>query len=92
MSEQGNTPGSRRGYAGTWPPQGAAPAGGLFPSRLGIWPPLIETLRQWARAEERGRWLCRSLKAEHALVPRIDSEPVGLFAGSRCPLCCRPDR
>src|SRR4051812_49311893 len=51
MSEQGNTPGSRRGYAGTWPPQGAAPAGGLLPSRLGIWPPLIETLRQWARAE-----------------------------------------
>src|SRR4051794_36878957 len=51
MAEQGGTPGGRRGYAGTWPPQGAAPVGGLLPSRLGIWPPLLETLRQWARAE-----------------------------------------
>jgi competence protein ComEC len=51
VSEQGNTPGGRRGYAGTWPPRGAAPVGGWLPSRLGIWPPLVETSRQWARAE-----------------------------------------
>lgn len=51
MAEQGGTPGGRRGYAGTWPPQGAVPAGGLLPSRLSIWPPFIETLLTWVRAE-----------------------------------------
>src|SRR5712672_754704 len=51
MAEQGTTPGGRRGYAGTWPPRAAAPVGGLAPQRLAIWPPLIETLRQWVRAE-----------------------------------------
>jgi hypothetical protein len=29
MAEQGNTPGGRRGYAGTWPPRSAAPVGGF---------------------------------------------------------------
>src|SRR3982074_13144 len=51
MAEQGNTPGGRRGYAGTWPPRAAVPAGGFAPSVLGAWPPFIETLRQWVRAE-----------------------------------------
>src|SRR3954467_13584280 len=51
MVEQGNTPGNRRGYTGTWPPRSAAPAGGFAPSVLSAWPPFIETLRQWARAE-----------------------------------------
>ena len=37
------------------------------------------------RVTERGRWLSRSLKAEHALVPRLDREPVGFFAGFRRP-------
>ena len=31
MAEQGNTPGGRRGYAGTWPPRAAAPVGGFVP-------------------------------------------------------------
>ena len=51
MAEQGTTPGGKRGYAGTWPPRAAAPAGGYVPARTSIWPPIIETLRQWARAE-----------------------------------------
>ncbi|VIO74842.1 ComE operon protein 3 [Bradyrhizobium ivorense] len=51
MAEQGTTPGGKRGYAGTWPPRAAAPAGGYAPDRPSIWPPLVETLRQWARAE-----------------------------------------
>ncbi|QOZ25829.1 ComEC/Rec2 family competence protein [Bradyrhizobium sp. CCBAU 51753] len=51
MAEQGTTPGGKRGYAGTWPPRAAAPAGGYAPVRPSIWPPLVETLRQWARAE-----------------------------------------
>src|SRR6478736_400871 len=51
MAELGNTPGGRRGYAGTWPPRGAAPVGGYVPSRPALWPPLVETFRQWVRAE-----------------------------------------
>ncbi|WP_407152324.1 ComEC/Rec2 family competence protein [Bradyrhizobium sp. ORS 86] len=51
MAEQGTTPGGKRGYAGTWPPRAAIPAGGYVPARLSIWPPIVETLRQWAHAE-----------------------------------------
>ena len=51
MAEQGDISGRKRGYAGTWPPRAAAPIGGLAPSRPAFWPPLIETLRAWARAE-----------------------------------------
>jgi hypothetical protein len=32
------------------------------------------------------------LEAEHALVPRIAGQPVGLLSGFRRPLCRRPDR
>ena len=38
------------------------------------------------------RWLRRALEAEHAFIPRLYSEPVGGFAGFRCPLCRRPHR
>ena len=41
---------------------------------------------------ERGRWLRLTLKAEHALVPRLAREPVGFRACFRRPLCRRPDR
>lgn len=51
MAEQGTTPGGKRGYAGTWPPRAAAPIGGYVPARVSVWPPLVETLRQWVRAE-----------------------------------------
>ena len=51
MAEQGDISGRKRGFAGTWPPRAAAPFGGLAPSRPAFWPPLIETLRAWARAE-----------------------------------------
>src|SRR4051794_11829388 len=80
MAEQGGTPGGRRGYAGTWPPQGAAPVGGLLPSRLGIWPPLLETLRQWARAEAgAGRllpWVPVAFGTGIAFYFAADHEPV----------------
>src|SRR5258707_76817 len=33
------------------------------------------------RVAQRGRWLRRTLKAEHALVLRLDGEPVGFLAG-----------
>src|SRR6476620_8401597 len=42
------------------------------------------------RVAERRRWLRRTLKAEHALIPRLAGEPVGFLACfrrpfSRCP-------
>jgi hypothetical protein len=42
------------------------------------------------RVTQRGRWSSRSLKAEHALVPRVDGEP-GLPSFRR-PHCRRPHR
>jgi competence protein ComEC len=51
MAEQGTTPGGKRGYAGTWPPRAAVPAGGYLPVSASSWRPFVETLRQWARAE-----------------------------------------
>ncbi len=44
------------------------------------------------RIAERGRRLRRTLKAEHARVPRRNREPVGFLARFRCPLCRRPHR
>jgi competence protein ComEC len=40
-----------QGIAGTWPPRGAAHAGGLAPSGFSTWSSLAEKLRAWARAE-----------------------------------------
>jgi len=80
MAEQGGTPGGRRGYAGTWPPRGAAPVGGLAPQRLALWAPLIETLRQWARAEAgAGRllpWVPVAFGTGIAFYFAADHEPV----------------
>ena len=44
------------------------------------------------RVAQRRRWLRRTLKAKHALIPRLDGEPVGFLACFRRPLCRRPDR
>src|SRR3954469_16174917 len=41
---------------------------------------------------QRGRWLRRTLNAEHALVPSLDGEPVSLLACFRRPFSRRPDR
>jgi competence protein ComEC len=80
MVEQGATPGQKRGYAGTWPPRAAAPAGGYVPQRLAIWPPLIETLRQWVRAEAgAGRllpWVPVAFGTGIAFYFAADHEPV----------------
>ena len=50
MAEQGDTPGGRRGYAGTWPPRATAQAGGYVPAGFNLWPSFVTTLRDWARA------------------------------------------
>jgi competence protein ComEC len=51
MAEPGRAPGRTQGFAGTWPPRAAVPAGGFVPSGLSAWPPLVEKLRSWVRAE-----------------------------------------
>ena len=80
MAEQGSTSGQRRGYAGTWPPRAAAPAGGFVPSGLTLWPPFIETLRQWVRAEAgAGRllpWVPVAFGTGIAFYFAADHEPV----------------
>ena len=80
MAEQGDTSGRKRGYAGTWPPRAAAPVGGLAPSRPAFWPPLIQTLRTWARAEAgAGRllpWVPVAFGGGIALYFAADHEPV----------------
>src|SRR5712671_1456376 len=92
MAEQGTTPGGRRGYAGTWPPRAAAPVGGLAPQRLAIWPPLIETLREWIRAEAgAGRllpWVPVAFGTGIAFYFAADHEPVlAVAAISAAGLC-----
>jgi len=49
--ERGRAPGRAQGVAGTWPPRGAAQAGGFAPSGFDIWSSLVERLREWVRAE-----------------------------------------
>jgi hypothetical protein len=44
------------------------------------------------RIAQRRRWLCRTLKAEHALVSCLTGEPIGFLAGFGRPLCRCPDR
>jgi competence protein ComEC len=51
VAEQGDTPGGRRGYAGTWPPRATAQAGSYLPAGFSLWPSLVTTLRDWVRAE-----------------------------------------
>ena|SRR6266480_5485074 len=41
---------------------------------------------------ERGRWLRRTLKSEHAFVPSLDGEAVSGLARLSGTLCRRPDR
>ena len=80
MAEQGDTSGRKRGYAGTWPPRAAAPVGGFVPSGFAIWPPLVETLRQWVRAEAgAGRllpWVPVAFGTGIAFYFAADHEPV----------------
>ena len=80
MAEQGDTSGRKRGYAGTWPPRAVVPVGGLAPSAPVFWPPLLETLRAWARAEAgAGRllpWVPVTFGTGIALYFAADHEPV----------------
>jgi len=81
VAEQGETPGGRRGYAGTWPPRAAAAqAGGFAPSDFRAWSAFVETLRGWARAEAgAGRllpWVPVAFGTGIAFYFAADHEPV----------------
>ena len=80
MAEQGETPGGRRGYAGTWPPRATAQAGGYVPARSHLWPSIITTLRDWLRAEAGpGRllpWVPVAFGTGIALYFAAEHEPV----------------
>ena len=69
-----------QGVAGTWPVGRVAPAGGFAPADLGLWPAIVETLRQWARAEAGpGRllpWVPVAFGGGIALYFAADHEPV----------------
>ena len=80
MAEQGRAQGRTQGYAGTWPPRGAAPAGSIAPSGLSAWSSLIDKLRTWIRAEAgAGRllpWVPVAFGTGIALYFTADREPV----------------
>src|ERR1700744_252244 len=80
MAERGDRAHGRGGYAGTWPQPGAAQAGGLAPSGLGVWPALTTKLREWIAAEAgAGRllpWVPIAFGVGIALYFTADHEPV----------------
>jgi competence protein ComEC len=80
VAEQGSTPGRKRGYAGTWPPRTAAQAGGYAPTGFEAWPSLVQTLRDWVRAETGpGRllpWVPVAFGAGIAFYFAAEHEPV----------------
>ena len=80
MAEPGRAPGRTQGFAGTWPPRGAVPAGGFAPAGLGVWPPLVAKLREWIRAEAgAGRllpWVPVAFGTGIAFYFAADQEPV----------------
>ncbi len=81
MAEQGETPGGKRGYAGTWPPRSqTAQAGSYLPSDFRAWWSFVETLRGWARAETgAGRllpWVPVAFGTGIAFYFAADHEPV----------------
>lgn len=79
MAEPGR-PVRSQGVAGTWPVGRAAPAGGLVPAGFSAWPAMVETLREWVRAEAgAGRllpWVPVAFGGGIALYFAADHEPV----------------
>src|ERR1700716_3083770 len=80
MAEPGRAPGRTQGFAGTWPPRTAVPAGGFVPYGLSAWPPLVAKLREWIRAEAgAGRllpWVPVAFGTGIAFYFAADHEPV----------------
>jgi competence protein ComEC len=81
-----------QGIAGTWPPRGAAQAGGFAPSGLGAWPQLVAKLREWIAAEAgAGRllpWVPVAFSTGIAFYFTADHEPVAPVAAIAALLLC----
>ncbi|MCP3389446.1 ComEC family competence protein [Bradyrhizobium sp. CCGB12] len=79
MAEPGR-PVRSQGVAGTWPVGRATSASGFVPAGFGLWPAIIETLREWVRAEAgAGRllpWVPVAFGGGIALYFAADHEPV----------------
>ena len=79
MAERGAA-GRAHGIAGTWPPRGAAQAGGFAPSSFRAWPAFLEKLRAWVRAEAGASrlvpWVPVGFGTGIALYFSADHEPV----------------
>ena len=73
--------GRPQGIAGTWPPRGAAQAGGFAPSGFNAWSSLSARLREWVAAEAgAGRllpWVPVAFGVGIAFYFTADHEPVG---------------
>ena len=80
MAERGRSPGRTQGFAGTWPPRGAAQAGGFAPSGFTAWPSVVARLREWVAAEAgAGRllpWVPIAFGTGIAFYFSADHEPV----------------
>jgi competence protein ComEC len=78
--ERGRAPGRAQGVAGTWPPRGAAQAGGFAPSGFDVWSSFVERLREWVRSEAgAGRllpWVPVAFGTGIAFYFAADHEPV----------------
>jgi competence protein ComEC len=90
--ERGRAPGRAQGVAGTWPPQGAAQAGGFAPANPDLWSSFVERLREWVRAEAgAGRllpWVPVAFGTGIAFYFSADHEPVAPVAAVTAAALC----
>jgi competence protein ComEC len=81
-----------REIAGTWPPRGAAQAGGFAPAGFEVWASFVARLKSWARAEAgAGRlfpWVPVAFGAGIAVYFTADREPVLPVAASLAVALC----
>src|ERR1700742_3475573 len=81
-----------QGVAGTWPPRGAAQAGGFVPAGVPLWASFAERLRALTRAEAgAGRllpWLPVAFGAGIALYFTAPREPVLIVTIAAAIACC----
>jgi competence protein ComEC len=84
--------GGSRSRAGTWPPRGAAQAGGFAPSGFDTWSSFVAKLQGWARAEAgAGRllpWIAVAFGTGIAFYFAAEREPVAWVAAATAAVLC----
>jgi competence protein ComEC len=84
--------GGSRSRAGTWPPRGAAQAGGFAPSGFDTWSSFVAKLQGWARAEAgAGRllpWIAVAFGAGIAFYFAAEREPVAWVIAATAAVLC----